>query len=106
MEDASDESMAGRYESVAGGPVFMHCGAGVGRTGAMAAAYSVSTTDAANGALLWENLSIGPPSPEQIVYAATIDDVGPVEQPPTWVKGISRLFDGPRRIWHNLRGDV
>lgn len=89
----------------ADGVVFMHCGAGVGRTGAMAAAYGALTSDRSNLGLLWENLSIGPPSLEQITYALTVDadDLG---QPPAAAKAVSRLFDGPRRLWHNLRGDV
>ena len=90
----------------ADGTVFVHCGAGVGRTGVMAAAYSSLTTEESNLALLWENLSIGPPSLEQISYALTVDGELPLEQPPVAVRGLSRLFDGPRRIWHTLRGDV
>lgn len=89
----------------ADGTVFVHCGAGVGRTGAMAAAYQAAHGAESNADLLWQNLSIGPPSFEQIVYAATVDET-PLRQPPGWVKAVSRFFDGPRRLWHNLNGDV
>lgn len=80
-----------------GGTVFVHCGAGVGRTGAMAAAYLMATDQAGSGSALGKNLAVGPPSLEQIVFAANGGD-----EPGGVVKALSRTLDGPRRIWHNL----
>jgi len=79
------------------GNVFVHCGAGVGRTGAMAAAYLMATDQAGSGSALGKNLAVGPPSLEQIVFAANGGD-----EPGGIVKALSRTLDGPRRIWHNL----
>ncbi len=76
------------------GFVFVHCGAGVGRTGAMAAAY-VNATGQANGpGSLAANLSVGPPSFEQIVFAAG----GADDKPNPLVVGVSRFLDSPRRL--------
>ncbi len=76
------------------GFVFLHCGAGVGRTGAMAAAY-VNATGQANGpGSLAANLSVGPPSLEQIVFAAG----GADDRPNPLVVGVSRFLDSPRRL--------
>jgi hypothetical protein len=80
------------------GLVYVHCGAGVGRTGAMAAAYLVQTGQTDRADALGRNLAIGPPSLEQIWYVADLDedDSG---HPPAPVKWASRFFDAPRRIW-------
>ena len=85
----------------AGGLVYLHCGAGVGRTGSMAAAYLVGTGQVSGLAALERNLAVGPPSLEQIVYAASLegDQFG---QPPLVVKAVSRFLDAPRRIWSRL----
>ena len=81
--------------------VYMHCGAGVGRTGAMAAAYLAATGQAGHWEALRRNLAIGPPSLEQIVYATSLERGGDIaRQPARAVEVVSRLFDGPRRIWH------
>ena len=82
------------------GLVYVHCGAGVGRTGSMAGAYLVSAGDDAGDALL-RNLSVGPPSVEQIWYVARSD--GSLQQPPLPVRALSRVLDAPRRTWSNLR---
>ncbi|MGH8986836.1 MAG: fused DSP-PTPase phosphatase/NAD kinase-like protein [Acidimicrobiia bacterium] len=79
------------------GRVFVHCGAGVGRTGAMVAAYLVATDQAGRRSVVSRNLAVGPPSLEQIVYAA-----GGGEEPNVVVKALSRTLDAPRRIWHIL----
>ncbi|WP_406215152.1 hypothetical protein [Streptomyces canus] len=44
--------------------MFVHCGAGVGRTGTMAAAYLVKTGEQSSA--VRRNLAVGPPSIEQI----------------------------------------
>ena len=81
----------------ADGTVFVHCGAGVGRTGAMVAAYLAAVGDAGCSAAVRGNLAVGPPSLEQIAFAARGGDhPGPV------VTALSRVLDSPRRIWHNL----
>ena len=81
--------------------VYLHCGAGVGRTGVMAAAYLTATGQASPWEALQRNLAIGPPSLEQIVYAASLQRGGDLaRQPGRAVEVVSRLFDGPRRIWH------
>ena len=80
------------------GRVFVHCGAGVGRTGTMAAAYLVKTGQASGLEALRRNLSVGPPSLEQIAFAAELSG-GRVEQPNAVVTAVSRVLDGPRRLW-------
>jgi len=78
------------------GPVYVHCGAGVGRTGAMVAAYQAAA-EASGPGLARRNLAVGPPSLEQIAYAAKGG-----ERPNPIVVGASRMLDAPRRIFHNL----
>lgn len=80
------------------GPVFVHCGAGVGRSGAMVAAYLKTAEGADSSGRLSHNLSVGPPSLEQIVYAASDGH----RRPNIAVVAASRLLDSPRRIFHNL----
>lgn len=79
------------------GTVFVHCGAGVGRTGAMAAAYQAAVGGAGGLESVRRNLAVGPPSLEQIAFAASGGDrPGPV------LTAVSRVLDSPRRIWHNI----
>ncbi|MEO6121911.1 MAG: dual specificity protein phosphatase family protein [Acidimicrobiales bacterium] len=85
------------------GRVFVHCGAGVGRTGTMAAAYLVKSGQAGPVDALRRNLSIGPPSLEQMAFSAGLDD-GAVRPPATMLVALSRTLDAPRRLWVNLRG--
>lgn len=92
------------FELVRGseGSVYVHCGAGVGRTGTMAAAWLVESDEANGWAALRRNLEVGPPSLEQIVFVAGLDG-GDIEAPGRAVTTVSRLFDGPRRVWTRLR---
>jgi len=83
------------------GKVFLHCGAGVGRTGAMAAAYLVGTGQATGEGALLRNLEVGPPTLEQMVYA--FDRGAGAGRPNLLVTASSRVLDAPRRLWHNLR---
>lgn len=79
------------------GPVFVHCGAGVGRTGAMAAAYLVQADKQSPSSAVWANLAVGPPSIEQIYYGLSLDK-DKAEQPPLAVVAVSRVVDAPRRM--------
>lgn len=80
------------------GITFVHCGAGVGRTGAMVAAYKVRTGAATGRGAVWANLAVGPPSWEQLSYAAGLS-AGGYDRPSPVVVGASRLLDAPRRLW-------
>ncbi|WP_326597268.1 phosphatase domain-containing putative toxin [Streptomyces sp. NBC_01803] len=79
------------------GPVFVHCGAGVGRTGSITAAYLVRTDQADSGEAALRTLAVGPPSLEQVYYVLTADPEE-ANQPPSAVRAVSRLMDAPRRI--------
>ena len=81
--------------------VFVHCGAGVGRTGTMAASYLVASGKADGTQALARNLAVGPPSLEQISFVAKLaeDDMS---KPPAALTLMSRIIDGPRRMWVNI----
>ena len=83
------------------GPTFVHCGAGVGRTGAVVAAYLVETGQADGIGSLVANLSVGPPSLEQIAYAVDLER-GELGRPNTMLVAVSRVLDAPRRMWSRI----
>ena len=85
------------------GRVFVHCGAGVGRTGTMAAAYLVATGQTSGEEAVERNLSVGPPSIEQLTFSARLG-AGDVRRPWAPVVALSRALDAPRRFWVNVRG--
>ena len=77
------------------GIVLVHCGAGVGRTGSMATAYLVATGQANGAETVVRNLSVGPPSVEQLWWMATHSSGADVPAP---VVALSRVLDAPRRL--------
>lgn len=83
------------------GIVFVHCGAGVGRSGAMVGAYLVRTGQMSPDEAMMRNLAIGTPSLEQIAWVRGLE-AGDIDQPGPVTTALSRVLDGPRRIWHNL----
>jgi protein tyrosine phosphatase (PTP) superfamily phosphohydrolase (DUF442 family) len=84
------------------GKVYVHCGAGVGRTGTMAAAYLVQRDGVSGLEAMRRNLAVGPPSLEQLAFAFGLRD-GSVRRPPAPVVALSRTLDAPRRFWVNVR---
>lgn len=84
------------------GRVYVHCGAGVGRTGTMAGAYLVERDGASSAEVLRRNLAVGPPSLEQLAFASRLRP-GEVKRAPAALVAVSRLLDAPRRLWVGVR---
>jgi protein-tyrosine phosphatase len=80
------------------GLVYIHCGAGVGRTGTMAAAYLVRRQGLSPMTALARNLAVGPPSLEQIAFVADLEPSGAIG-PNSAFTALSRVLDAPRRFW-------
>jgi uncharacterized protein (TIGR01244 family) len=80
----------------ADGPVFAHCGGGVGRSTSLAAAY-----EAAQGQdpSVLEQLATGPPTIEQIWFVATLSPGHPEHQVNPAVAVVSRAIDSPRTVY-------
>jgi protein tyrosine phosphatase (PTP) superfamily phosphohydrolase (DUF442 family) len=95
-QDQVDEFL--RVVKSAKGTVFLHCAAGVGRTGSMAAAYLVVTGQASGLRATVRNLAVGPPSLEQIAFTAGLQG-SDVDRAPLPIVAVSRVLDAPRRIW-------
>jgi protein-tyrosine phosphatase len=90
-----------RVVAASPGTVFLHCGAGVGRTGSVAAAYLVATGQTSGVQATLRNLSVGPPSLEQIAFTMRLQ-TDRAEHANVLVVAASRTLDAPRRIWHLL----
>lgn len=84
-------------------PLFVHCAAGVGRTGSAIAAYVVDRGGTTEDALRWL-LGVGPPSLEQIAFVKGL--AAGERRPGRLVTAVSRILDAPRRTWSRLRASL
>jgi protein-tyrosine phosphatase len=85
------------------GKVFIHCQAGVGRTGSVVAAYEVRTGTSSGVGAAVANLAIGPPTLEQLAYTVNLEGSS-AARPPAPIVMASRVLDAPRQIWNRLFG--
>lgn len=91
-----EEFLAATQEQ--GAKVFVHCGAGVGRTGAMVGAYLVANGESSGAGALRQNLAVGPPSLEQVAFVARLKG-SELDRPNPVLTSVSRVLDAPRRMW-------
>lgn len=85
-----------------GGKTYVHCQAGVGRTGAMVGSYLVKSGQESPTDALKRVLAVGPPSLEQISYIRALEKEG-YNAPSPFLVGMSRVLDAPRRIWSRVK---
>ena len=69
--------------------------------GSMAAAYLVATGQANGLDATVENLAVGPPSLEQLAFSMGLSGTD-ADRPPLPVTIVSRILDGPRRLFTQL----
>lgn len=81
------------------GLTYVHCGAGVGRSGSLAGAYLAARGQTPSVA---EQVATGPPSLEQVWFVAA-SKAGAVGRTPAVVAAASRLIDAPRLLWGRVR---
>ncbi len=83
------------------GLVFIHCQAGVGRTGSVSAAYRVWKGESSTTQALTDNMAIGPPTLEQVAFTLGLEE-GQAGSPSFPVVVASRVLDSPRQLWNSL----
>lgn len=91
---AQVDEILGRIRQ-ADGLTYVHCGAGVGRSGSVAAAYLAGRGQAPSVA---EQIATGPPSLEQVWFVAACR-AGAIGCTPAFVGAASRLIDAPRVLY-------
>jgi protein tyrosine phosphatase (PTP) superfamily phosphohydrolase (DUF442 family) len=99
---SSDTAQVLRAVDAAPGVVYVHCGAGVGRSSDVEAAYLASR---GGDPSLFGFTAMGPLTLEQLWYVVSAEP-GDVDRAPLLVRGLSRAVDAPRRALSLLRAWV